>query len=244
MNSGLNLVAERLWPFLVGAWALSAVLNRGLRRPNPFDSAVPEITRWIHDQQLSGWVVWTTLRPELVQTVTLKARRSRGRFRGATYHFRSHTAIIDALQWQQPVTEWIWDACHELRHPQQTSLFYSRWRKIKSVAECGLGVGMILSIWSGPVWIPWIVVTLSAGFYAVADLIPELDAVSSTPEILDTVLARWAADSPVQIAWRQQASQAMRADTFTYLRNTSTVTLFLWAIAMTISLILHTIIPK
>ena len=76
------------------------------------------------------------------------------------------------------------------------------------------------------------------------DLIPELDAVSSTPEILDTVLARWAADSPVQIAWRQQASQAMRADTFTYLRNTSTVTLFLWAIAMTISLILHTIIPK
>ena len=74
--------------------------------------------------------------------------------------------------------------------------------------------------------------------------VAELDAVSSTPEILDTVLTRWTADSPVQIAWRQRASQAMRADTFTYWRNTSTVTLFLWAIVMTISLILPPIIPQ
>lgn len=158
---------------------------------------------------------------------------------GATYYFRRKTAVIDASQWQQPEAEWIWNACHELRHPHQTTPFFTRWRVIKSLAEGGLGLGIILSIWSFSLLSFGIVVTLSAGFYALADLIPELDAVNHTSEMLETVLMKWPADSKAQAVWCRLIPQAIQGDTLTYIRNTSIMTFSLWAITLLVGLLLH-----
>ena len=85
-------------------------------------------------------------------------------------------------------------------------------------------------------------VTLSAGFYALADVIPELDAVNHTPEILAKVWNQWPMDSQTQAAWQQLVPQALQADTVTYLRNTSIIALSFWALTLVAGLLLHAII--
>ena len=227
------MIAQRLWPLLIAPLIVRWFVNRYVRIPDPFDQPLPELIAWIHNHHLSGWTVFNVLCPESVHIVSHTPRWKRT---GAVYHAHSHTAVIVESVWRQPHPEWIWNACHELAHPDQNELLWKIWRWTKESMEwMGLaGLGLFAVPMTSV--IPMMLMTLVAGLYALADVLLELDAVIRTPIYLERALSHWSASEDVQSAWRTVTPHILRFNVLSYLRNTTMIVLPLWSVDITVGL--------
>lgn len=111
------------------AWA-----QKSLDTAHPFETVPSEITEWIPDHQLSGWVIDQALCPPHVRIISVSAGV---RYHtGAVYDARPQRVFIAESEWQQPRAEGGWNACHELVHITQQALVWQRLRLIKGLGEC------------------------------------------------------------------------------------------------------------
>ena len=62
--------------------------------------------------------------------------------RGATYYGRSQQIVVATQDFDRSDFDTVWRACHELRHPQQTTRFWQRMHSLKIMGEIGYGLSL------------------------------------------------------------------------------------------------------
>ena len=221
----LNHVFDEIGPFLVLVIAVYFLINHYVNAMNPFKLVSSDIQTWMDNHQLTGWHVFTTLCPE---TVRIRSESDHWRRSGAVYRPSSHTAVIVEEQWCQSQFEWIWNACHELAHPDQTESLWATYRHVKRATELTELAGIIVFAGHIAILVPIGLITMAAGLYALVDLLPELDAILRTPHYLERVFTLWPADERVKVAVLRLTLPALRYNTWSYVRNTGLITLGLW----------------
>ena len=109
--------------------------------------------------------------------------------RGATYYAQRHAIVVARQDFNTQDFDTIWRACHELRHPEQTTLLWQFVRGLKIAGEILYGVSLVASVtrlWLSPMIFRDTALELfglAALSYFIGDTMPEWDAVLSTPLI-------------------------------------------------------------
>lgn len=161
-----------------------SILQRLIRRRlSPVTLAV----RWSDESEcsLTGMQI---LQQNLPPGVTLH-KSTHSISRGATYYAQRHTIVVARRDFNTRDFDTIWRACHELRHPEQTTPLWRFVRNLKNAGGILYGVSMAVAVarlWISPMIFRDIALELfglAALSYFIGDTMPEWDAVLSTPLI-------------------------------------------------------------
>lgn len=108
---------------------------------------------------------------------------------GATYYAQRHTVVVARRDFNARDFDTMWRACHELRHPEQTTPLWRFLQGLKIAGEVLYSISLAASVsrfWLPPMLFRDIalgVFGMAALSYFIGDTMPEWDAVLSTPLI-------------------------------------------------------------